>query len=368
MLSRKRPPDFLLFSTVLALVGMGLVMVFSASEVSAYYRFDGDIFYFFKKQLLWASIGLGLMFFLMNYDFWKLRRLVWIALGVSFLLMVLVLVPGIGKTVNGAQRWINLGFTSFQPSEIIKLSLVMFVAYLTSIQRHHIRTFTKGLLPHLIVLGLACLLILAQPDLGTAMAVAGTIYIMLFAAGAKGKHLINLGLSGVGAIGVAIALEPYRLSRFLAFLDPFKDPRGTGYHIIQSLYAIGSGGFFGRGLGNSIQKHNYLPEQHTDFIYAIINEELGFLGGSLVILLFILFIWRGLRVAITTPDPFGSMMAVGLTSMVALQAVVNIGVVTGSLPITGITLPFISFGGTSLVFTMAGVGMLLNISRYSSSK
>lgn len=368
MLSRRRPPDFLLFCTVMALLALGLVMVFSASEVSAYYRFDGDIFYFFKKQLLWALLGIGVMFLLMNYDFWKLRKLVWIALGGSFALLVLVLIPGIGKTVNGAQRWINLGLFAFQPSEIIKLSLVLYVAYLTSIQRSYIRTFTKGLLPHLVVLGLACMLILAQPDLGTAMAAAGTVYIMLFAAGAKGKHLVNLGLAGVTAVGVAIALEPYRLSRFLAFLDPFKDPKGTGYHIIQSLYAIGSGGFFGRGLGNGLQKHNYLPEQHTDFIYAVINEELGFLGGSLVILLFILFIWRGLRVAITNPDPFGSMLAVGLTSMVALQAVVNIGVVTGSLPITGITLPFISFGGTSLVFTMAGVGMLLNISRYSASK
>ncbi len=352
----------------MALLAVGLVMVFSASEVSAYYRYDGDIFYFFKKQLLWATIGLGVMFVLMNYDFWKLKKLVWLSLGGSFILLILVLVPGIGKTVNGAQRWINLGFTPFQPSEIIKLSMVLFVAYLTSIQRKYIQSFTKGLLPHLTVLGIACVLILAQPDLGTAMAMAGTVYIMLFAAGAKGKHLINLGLAGVSVILVAIIAEPYRLSRLFAFLDPFADPKGTGYHIIQSLYAIGSGGFFGLGLGKGIQKHNYLPEQHTDFIYAVINEELGFLGGSLVILLFVLFIWRGLRVAIANPDPFGSMLAVGITSMVALQAVVNIGVVTGSLPITGITLPFISFGGTSLVFTLTGVGILLNISRYSSLK
>lgn len=368
MPSRRKPPDFLLFCAVMALLAMGLVMVFSASEVSAYYRYDGDIFFFFKKQLLWAILGFGVMFALANYDYWKLRRFVWPALGLSIVLLVLVLVPGVGKQVNGAQRWINLGFIPFQPSEITKLSLVLFVAWLASIQRQKVRSFGVGLVPHLAVLGLICVLILLQPDLGTAMAAAGTVYLMLFAAGANGKHLFNIGFAGVSLIGAAIALEPYRRVRFLAFLDPFKDPRGSGYHIIQSLYAIGSGGFFGVGLGQGMQKHQYLPEQHTDFIYAVINEELGFLGGGLVILLFILFIWRGLRVAITTPDPFGSLMAVGITSMVALQAVVNIGVVTGSMPITGITLPFISFGGTSLVFTMAGVGILLNISRYSSSR
>ncbi|HEX3033235.1 MAG TPA: putative lipid II flippase FtsW [Bacillota bacterium] len=368
MLSRRRPPDFMLFCSVLALLTFGLVMVFSASEVSAYYRYNGDIFYYFKKQLLWAAIGVGVMLLFQNYDFWKLRKYVWPTLVVSFILLILVLIPGVGKVVNGAQRWIDLGFTRFQPSEIIKLSLVLFVAHLAAVQRGAIRNVGRGLLPHLAVLAACCLLILAQPDLGTAMAAAGTVYIMLFAAGARGKHLTNLAILGVSAIGLAIALEPYRMSRFLAFMNPFADPKGAGYHIIQSLYAIGSGGFFGVGLGNGMQKHNYLPEQHTDFIFAVINEELGFVGGSLVILLFVLFVWRGLKVAITSPDPFGSMLAVGITSMVALQAVVNMGVVTGSLPITGITLPFISFGGSSLVFTLAGVGILLNISRHSTNR
>ncbi|HEX3032174.1 MAG TPA: putative lipid II flippase FtsW [Bacillota bacterium] len=365
MLSNRRPPDFILFCTVLALLVYGLIMVFSASEVSAYYRYDGDIFYFFKKQLLWATIGLGGMFVLIKYDFRKLRALVWPALAGSLSLLILVLIPGVGKVVNGAQRWIDLGFTGFQPSELVKLSLVMFVAHLAALQKQNIRQLGRGLMPHLMVLALVCLLILAQPDLGTAMAAAGTVYIMLFAAGARGKHLGSLAVLGVSAISIAIAFEPYRRSRFLAFLDPFADPKGTGYHIIQSLYAIGSGGFFGVGLGEGMQKHNYLPEQHTDFIFAVINEELGFVGGCLVILLFIVFLWRGLKVAMTCPDPFGSLMAVGITSMVALQAVVNMGVVTGSLPITGITLPLISFGGTSLVFTLAGVGILLNISRHS---
>ncbi|HWJ04000.1 MAG TPA: FtsW/RodA/SpoVE family cell cycle protein, partial [Verrucomicrobiae bacterium] len=192
--------------------------------------------------------------------------------------------------------------------------------------------------------------------------------IMLFTAGARGKHLFYLALAGVSAVGLAIFFEPYRMSRFLAFLDPWKDPSGTGYHIIQALYALGSGGLFGLGLGQSHQKWFYLPEQHTDFIFAVLGEELGFFGGVLVILLFLVFVWRGFRIALSMGDSFGSLLAVGLTSMIALQAVINIGVVTGSLPITGIPLPLISFGGSSLVFTLIGVGMLLNISRYVTSR
>jgi len=364
---RKRSPDIVLFLTVVCLLAIGIVMVYSSSEVTSYFK-TGDSFYYLKKQLLWATIGLGTMTLLLNFDYWKLRRLVLAGLIISFTLLVAVLIPGVGKVVNGAQRWINLGFFAFQPSEIIKLSLVLFTAYGLSLQREKVRSFAKGVLPYLLVLGAACGLILAQPDLGTAMAAAGTVYIMLFAAGTQGKHLAFLGIGGVAAIAVAIVLAPYRLKRFLAFLDPFADPQGSGFHIIQSLYALGSGGFFGLGLGESRQKFFYLPEQHTDFIYAIIGEELGFIGASLVILLFILFVWRGFKIAITSPDPFASLLAVGLTSMIGLQAAVNIGVVTGSMPVTGIPLPFISFGGTSLVFTLIGVGVLLNISRYTSPK
>jgi len=228
--------------------------------------------------------------------------------------------------------------------------------------KDRLRYFATGMLPFLVILILACGLILLQPDLGTAVSAAGTVYIMLFAAGARGKHMVYLALSGMAAVAAAIVLEPYRMSRFLAFLDPW-----NGFHIIQSLYALGSGGLFGAGLGQSHQKFFYLPEQHTDFIFAVLGEELGFIGGALVLLLFLIFVWRGFRIALSSQDPFASLLAVGVTSMIALQAIINIGVVTGSLPVTGIPLPLISFGGSSLVFTLTGVGILLNISRYMSS-
>ncbi|AVX21036.1 cell division protein FtsW [Carboxydocella sporoproducens DSM 16521] len=365
MYTRRRAPDFLLFLAVMSLLVFGLVMVFSSSSVTSYYRYEGDVFFFFKKQLLWACLGTITLLVMQNVDYWRWRRFTMPALFLAIVLLLLVLLPGVGKTVNGAQRWINLGFMSFQPSETIKLCMVLFSAHYLAAARQQLHSFTRGTLPLLGVLGLVCGLILLQPDLGTAVALAGTVYIMLYAAGVPYKQLVGLALSGLAAVALAIVLEPYRMRRFLAFLDPEADPMGSGYHIIQSLYAIGSGGFFGKGLGQSLQKYFYLPEQHTDFIFAIIGEELGFLGGALVIFLFMILVWRGLRVAITAPDAYASLLAAGLTSMVGLQAVVNIGVVTGSLPVTGITLPFISFGGTSLVFSMAGIGLLLNISRYT---
>ena len=367
MYPRKKSPDVLLFAAVVLLLGIGVVMVYSASQVTAYEKFD-DTFYYLKRQVLWALIGIAAMVFVMKIDYWKYKKWAVPFLIVAFILLIVVLLPGIGKNVKGAQRWLGVGSLNVQPSEVIKLSLVIFMAYGLAKSRSRIKQFTSGILPFLAVLGLACILILLQPDLGTAVSMAGTVYIMLFAAGARGKHLFYLAMAGIGAIGLAIFLEPYRMSRFLAFLDPWADPRGTGFHIIQSLYALGSGGLFGLGLGQSHQKFFYLPEQHTDFIFAVLGEELGFFGGACVISLFIVFIWRGFKVALSTPDPFASLLAVGVTSMIALQAIINIGVVTGSLPITGIPLPLISSGGSSLVFTLTGVGILLNISRYISSR
>lgn len=367
MYPRKKSPDILLFGTITMLLSIGVIMVYSASQVSAFVKLD-DTFYYLKKQIIWALLGLIAMTSIMKIDYWKYKKWAIPFLITAFVLLVAVLIPGVGKDVNGARRWIGVGSLGFQPSEIIKLSLVIFIAYGLSVYRDRLKYFGKGILPFLLILVLACGLILLQPDLGTAISAAGTVYIMLFTAGARGKHLFYLALAGVTAVGLAIFFEPYRMSRFLAFLDPWKDPSGTGYHIIQALYALGSGGLFGLGLGQSHQKWFYLPEQHTDFIFAVLGEELGFFGGALVILLFLVFIWRGFRIALSTGDSFGSLLAVGLTSMIALQAVINIGVVTGSLPITGIPLPLISFGGSSLVFTLIGVGMLLNISRYVSSR
>ncbi|HOV79785.1 MAG TPA: stage V sporulation protein E [Bacillota bacterium] len=364
---KKGSPDFVLFLTVMSLLSLGLIMVFSASEYSTLIYFN-DSFYFFKRQLLWALFGLTAMFVMMNYDYWRIKRFVGPLIVVAFMMLVLVLVPGIGKEVNGARRWIGIGPLPFAPAELVKLCVIVFTAYGLARQREMVRYFARGVLPYLSVTGLAAGLILMQPDLGTAVSLAGVVFIMIYAAGARLSHLGAVVVAGLVAVCFAIALEPYRLQRFLAFLDPWADPQGSGFHIIQGLYAIGSGGLFGLGLGQSRQKFLYLPENHTDFIFAITAEELGFIGASLVIVLFILFVWRGLKIAVTSPDPFASLLATGITAWVGVQAVINIGVVTGSLPVTGIPLPFISFGGTSLLFTMTGVGILLNISRFAANR
>ena len=364
---KKRPPDFVLFLTVLMLLSVGLVMVFSSSEYVTMVRYN-DSFYFFKRQLLWALIGLTAMFGMMNFDYFRLKRWIGPIVAGGFLLLIAVLIPGIGEVVNGARRWIDLGFMSYSPAELVKLCMIMFVAFGLSKKKENIQSFKEGLLPYLVFMLLAAGLILLQPDLGTAIVLCGTIFIMFFAAGARIFHLGSL--AGLGVLGVAVAIyfEPYRMSRFLAFMDPEKDPQGTGYHIIQSLYALGSGGLFGMGLGQSKQKFLYLPESHTDFIFAILGEELGFIGASLVVLLFIMLVWRGLKVAVTSPDPFASLLAAGITSGIALQAIINMGVVTGSMPVTGVPLPFISSGGTSLLFTLMGVGIILNISKYTTPR
>lgn len=356
-----KPPDFILFLCVLTLLSIGVIMVFSASEYAALVRYH-DTFYFFKRQFFYALLGIAGMFFFLRYDSQNFKRLASPLLAISFLLLVIVLLPGVGHASHGAQRWIAIGPVTFQPSEIIKFGIVVFTAYGLSRQRTPVRGF-RGLLPYLGLAGLAGVLVLLQPDLGTAIALTGTVFIMLFCAGASLASLSSIGVCAVAAVGAAIAIEPYRMRRFLAFLDPWKDPLGSGFHIIQSLYALGSGGLFGMGLGQGKQKFLYLPEQHTDFIFAVIGEELGLIGTVLVVSLFLVFIWRGLRIALYAPDTFSSLLAAGITSGIGLQAFINIGVVTGSLPITGIPLPFISFGGTSLVFTLAAVGVLLNISR-----
>ncbi|HHY93213.1 MAG TPA: cell division protein FtsW, partial [Firmicutes bacterium] len=268
----------------------------------------------------------------------------------------------IGVAGGGARRWLQVGPLNVQPSEVAKLCTVLFLAGFLAERGDRIRHFWRGLLPVLVVVGILCLLILKQPDLGTAVALAGTAGVMLFAAGADLRHLAGLGAAAVPVLWWAIMGEEYRRVRFLAFLNPAADPQGSGYHIIQSLYALGSGGLLGVGLGQSHQKFLYLPERHTDFIFAILGEEIGLLGTLAVLFLFFLLAWRGCRAAMLAPDRFGTLLAIGIISMVTLQALVNIGVVTGSLPITGIPLPFISYGGSSLVFSLASIGILLNIS------
>lgn len=367
MRPKKGSADFVLFLTVLSLVSIGVIMVFSASEYSTLINYK-DSFYYFKRQLLWALFGLTAMYIMSNFDYRQLKKYIIPFMVISFIMLILVLIPGIGREVNGSRRSIGIGPLPFSPAELVKLSVILFTAYGLSMQRERVKQFSKGVLPYLIVLGVAAGLIMLQPDLGTTISLAGIVFIMIFAAGARLSHLGGLALGGVGAVVLAIILEPYRMKRFMAFLDPWADPQGSGFHIIQGLYAIGSGGLFGLGLGQSKQKFLYLPENHTDFIFAITAEELGFIGASLVIMLFTLFVWRGLKIAVTSQDPFACLLATGITAWVGVQAIINIGVVTGSMPVTGIPLPFISFGGTSLLFTMAGVGILLNISKYSRAR
>ncbi|MGM0501658.1 MAG: putative lipid II flippase FtsW [Bacillota bacterium] len=359
-------PDWIIFFAVVSLMGFGIIMVFSATSVTAYQSYN-DSFYFLKKQVIWVAISLAVMFVLMRIDYRRWFNKSWkpIAyLAISIILLVLVLL--IGTEINGARRWIRLPGVALQGSEIAKLGMVMFTAWYLDKSKDRISNFIVGLLPLLIVLGVVCALILLEPDLGTTAVIGATCFVMLFAAGARMLHLGSLVAMSLPGVIYAMLSEPYRRKRIFAFLDPWQDPQETGFHIIQSLYALGSGGLFGVGLGRSRQKFFYLPEPGTDFIFSVLGEELGLVGAAVVIGLYFLLAWRGLMIALRAQDMLGSMLAVGITTMITLQAVVNIGVVTGSLPVTGITLPFISYGGSSLVFMAVGIGILLNISRYSN--
>lgn len=361
---KKGPPDFVLFLITITLIGIGLIMVFSSSAVTSNLKYD-DAYHFFKKQLMWALIGTIAMIVVMKINFQRLKDFVIPLMVISIACLLLVLTPA-GIEVKGSTRWLGVGPLSFSPSELAKLAMVMFLARTMSANLDYIPSFTKGVVPYLLLLAFVCGLILAQPDLGTSVAIAGTVFFMLLIAGAKWGHLGMLTVTGIGMVGLAVWIAPYRMERVIAWLDPWKYASDEGFQTIQSLYALGSGGLFGMGLGRSRQKFFYLPEQYTDFIYAILGEELGFIGAFVVIVLFLLFAWRGFKIALNAPDSFSSLLAAGITIMIVFQAAINIGVVSGALPVTGITLPFISYGGTSLLFTMVGVGILLNISRYSS--
>jgi cell division protein FtsW len=361
--ARSTPDIWIIISTLLLLT-IGVIMVYSASAVLAFHEF-GDWYYYLKRQMLFAVLGVAAMFVTMNVDYWVWKKYGRIALIVCLGLLILVLIPGIGVVRGGARSWIGIGSFGIQPSEFMKIGMILFLAKLLTDEQVKINFFFKGLLPPLSIMGLAFGLIMLQPDLGTGAVLVGASLLMIYTAGARILHLSYLGMLGVaGFIGLIIA-APYRLERITAFLDPWKDPLGAGYQAIQSLYAIGPGGLVGLGLGMSRQKYSYLPEPQTDFIFSIIAEELGFIGGTLVLLLFTILVWRGMRTAITAPDTFGSLVAVGIIGMVAVQVIINIGVVIGMFPVTGITLPFISAGGSSLTLMLTSIGILLNISRYS---
>jgi cell division protein FtsW len=357
-------PDIIIIAATLMLLSIGVIMVYSASAILAYHDM-GDYYYYVKRQFIFAILGVIAMFFTMNMDYWILKKWAKHALIACFALLVIVLIPGVGLVRGGAQSWLGIGAFSIQPSEFMKLAMIIFISAWLANHQKQIISFTRGILPMLGLAGLAFGLIMLQPDLGTGTVLMGTVMVMIFAAGARILHLGLLALAGMAGFAGLVLAAPYRIQRILAFLDPWQDPLGAGYQTIQSLYAIGPGGLMGLGLGNSLQKYNYLPEPYNDFIFSILAEELGFIGGSFVLLLFLILVWRGLRTAITAPDLFGSFLAVGITGMISLQVLINIGVVTGVFPVTGITLPFISAGGSSLTLILTAVGILLNISRYS---
>lgn len=362
---KKSNPDFILIIVTLSLLSIGLIMVYSASAIWAAYKFEGDSFYFAKRQLLFAGVGVVCMFFIMNVDYWTWRTWAKLIITFCFVLLLAVLIPGIGVERNGSQSWIGVGAFSIQPSEFMKLAMIAFLAKFLSERQKFITSFKKGLVPSLGIVFLAFGLIMLQPDLGTGTVMVGTCVVMIFISGARVMHFVWLGLLGVAGFVALVASAPYRIKRITSFLDPWADPQNSGFQMIQSFYAIGPGGLFGLGLGQSRQKFFYLPEPQTDFIFAIISEELGFIGGTLVILLFALLLWRGIRIALGAPDLYGSLVAVGIIAMVAIQVMINIGVVTGLMPVTGITLPFLSYGGSSLTLMLIAIGVLLNISRYS---
>ena len=354
--------DIWLFFTVAALLAVGIIMVLSTSYLYAQERFS-DGAYFFRKQLTAVGIGLVGLFVAALLSPQTYRRLAYPLLALTLSLLILILIPGIGLSRGGARRWLPLGNFVFQPGELAKLSLVLYLAHSVAKKGERIRTFTIGVLPHLIIGGIFLGLILLEPDLGTALILGLVLLLMLFIAGAKFSHLLLTGLAALPVLILFVIGADYRLRRLIAFLDPWKDASNSGFQIIQSYIAFGSGQFWGLGLGQSRQKLFYLPEAHTDFIFSVIGEELGLLGALIVLALFGFIILRGLRLALRIDEPFGQYLAFGLTSLLGLQALIHMGVVMGLMPTKGLVLPFISYGGSAMVLNLTEAGILLSLSR-----
>lgn len=355
-------PHLPLLLTCLTLAAIGVLMILSASSVQAFSRF-GTSFSYFKRQMVGVVIGLVAMAVMARSDYRHLRPLARPLLGACLVMLTAVILPGIGSTRGGSSRWLILGPLSIQPSEIAKLALIIFVATVLESKGVKIRDLRELAVPVLPMTGLVCLLVIAQPDLGTTIILGGSVLVILFLAGAQMRHVGLLGAFGLICVVILAFTRSYRRERVFSFLNPWADPLNTGYQVIQGQIALGSGGFFGLGLGASRQKWSYVPNAHTDFIYAIIGEELGLAGTLTVLILFIFLMYLGIRVARQAPDRFGMLLAGGITGVIAMQALINMGAISGLLPITGVPLPLISFGSSSLVLTMASVGILLSIAK-----
>jgi len=360
MKGRKRL-DFVLLFTVLALVGIGIVMVYSTSAIIAGDRF-GDPYYFLKRQVLYAAVGFVLMLVMMFFPYEILKRFAYPILIFSVLLLTVVLVPGIGHRTGGAMRWLKIQSFSFQPSEFAKLGLVIFLAYLLAKKEEKIRSFSFGFLPPVLLSGLVIALVMKEPDFGAAFFLTVMVFLLLFVGGARVIYMAGAFLIALPIAYALLMNVGYRYKRLMSFIRPWEDPSGTGFQIIQSFLSFGSGGLFGLGLGEGRQKLFFLPAPHTDFIFSVIGEELGLVGATVVVLLFFILTLRGIQIALSLEDRFGVYLALGITLMVSLQAVINMGVVLGLLPTKGLTLPFISYGGTSLIANLAGMGILSQLS------
>lgn len=351
-----------IFLIVALLVSIGIVMIYSASAIYADEKM-GDSLYFLKRHLIYLAIGLAMMLLVMSLDINRLKRLSKPIMILSIALLILVLVPGIGRETAGARRWFRFGPVNFQPSEFAKVAIILYLADMVSRKESVMKSFLYGFVPPIMVLGLVVGLILLEPDLGTALTISIIAILILFAGGISLSYIFAFFLASLPALYLLLFSIPYRRKRIMAFLNPWADKKGTGFQIIQSFIALGSGGLLGVGLGQSRQKLFYLPASHTDFIFSIIGEELGFLGSASVVTLFILFIWQGMKVAFHSTGVFERLLGLGIVSLIALEAVINIGVTCGALPTKGLPLPFISYGGSGLIFHMMAVGLLLNVAK-----
>ncbi|WP_232699658.1 putative lipid II flippase FtsW [Brevibacillus daliensis] len=366
-------PDFLLLFLTVLLVGFGITMVMNASSIFAGttdYTYKGcsycggDALYFVKKQLIFAILGFIIMLFTMNIPFSFYKKHFLMIAFVSVFLLLLLYIPGVSIEINGAHSWIDIGFMNLQPSEVAKLGIIIYLSALVSKKGDKFRDLKSGLIPPLMVTGIFFILILFQPDLGTAAIVLGTAMIIIIAGGARIKQLLILIVPpAVLFIGTYILIKPHALARLTTYSDPWKDPLDTGFQLVQSLLAIARGGGTGAGFGQSLQKYLYLPEAYTDFIFSVIAEELGFIFTALFLLVYLGLLLRGLQISLRCADTFASLAGIGIVSMLALQAMINIGGVTGAIPMTGVTLPFISYGGSSLLISMTSIGILLSVSR-----
>ena len=365
-MARKLKSDRVLFIATLLLVGLSIVMVYSASAVVAFER-AGSPYLFLIKQSMWAALGMAVLGIVMRVDYRHYREpaFIWTSLGVVSVALVGVY---FSTPVNHAHRWFGIGGLGVQPSELAKLTAIFFIAALLERRMHRINEVKYSLLPIGLVLACLVALILPEPDFGTTMSLLLIATVMIFAAGLNYRYIVGAGLVAMPTVAILVWSYAYRLKRVKTFLNPWSDPLGDGFQIIQSFIAVGTGGVWGRGLMNGVQKLFYLPEPHTDFIYAVISEELGLVGATAVVICFLVITWRGLRIALRAPDGFGAFLALGLTTMVSVQALVNISVVLGLLPTKGIALPFVSAGGSSLLINLLGMGILLNVSQHASSE